>query len=101
MRLEVFQKVVDRTWNKGPLPDDRKTHAVLTLTTEAAEVADIWKKYKFSNRPDKPTEIDLEHLHEEVGDVLYGVLAVAAEFGIDPEECMDVVAKKLAARYAE
>lgn len=99
MKIEAFQKVVEHTWNQNMSGDECKTHAVLTLVTEAAEVADIWKKYKFSNRPDKPTEVDLDHLQDEVGDVLYGVLAVCNEFGIEPGECMRLTTRKLMARY--
>ena len=99
MNLEKFRGVVRRTWNMNLPMSERKSHAVLTLTTEAAEVADIWKKAAFSNRPDKAGGVDMMHLAEEVGDVLYGVLATCEEFGIDPEYCMDVTARKLEKRY--
>lgn len=99
MILDKFRGVVRRTWNTSLSHEDRKTHACLTLCTEAAEVADIWKKAKFSNRPDKRHGIDMMHLAEEIGDVLYGVLAVCEEFGIDAEYCMDITARKLEKRY--
>lgn len=99
MNLEKFRGIVRRTWNTALPHSDRKTHACLTLTTEAAEVADIWKKAAFSNRPDKVPGVNMVHLAEEIGDVLYGVLAVCEEFGIDPEYCMDTTARKLEKRY--
>lgn len=99
MNLEKFRGIVRRTWNTALPHSDRKTHACLTLTTEAAEVADIWKKAAFYNRPDKLPGIDMAHLAEEIGDVLYGVLAVCEEFGVDPEYCMDTTARKLEKRY--
>ena len=99
MNVDKFRGVVLRTWNKSLNRDDRRTHAVLTLTTEAAEVADIWKKAKFSNRPDKAQGIDMVHLAEEIGDAMYGILAVCEEFGVDLEYCLDVTARKLEKRY--
>jgi len=99
MNVDKFRGVVLRTWNKSLNWDDRRTHAVLTLTTEAAEVADIWKKAKFSNRPDKAQGIDMVHLAEEIGDAMYGILAVCEEFQVDLEYCLDVTARKLEKRY--
>ena len=99
MNLDKFRGVVRRTWNKDLTADERKSHAVLTLTTEAAEVADIWKKAKFSNRPDKKPGIVMMHLAEEIGDAAYGLLAVCEEFGVDLEFCMDVTSRKLEKRY--
>jgi|TARA_Y100000034_G_scaffold133705_1_gene199984 uncharacterized protein YabN with tetrapyrrole methylase and pyrophosphatase domain len=99
VNLDKFRGIVRRTWNTGLPSSERKTHAVLTLATEAAKVADIWKKAAFSNRPDKVPGIDMTHLAEEIGDVLYGVLATCEEFQIDPQYCMDVTARKLEKRY--
>jgi NTP pyrophosphatase (non-canonical NTP hydrolase) len=99
MNIDKFRGIVRRTWNTALPHDERKTHAVLTLTTEAAEVADIWKKAKFSNRPDKAPGIDMVHLAEEIGDAAYGLIAVCEEFGVDLEYCLDVTARKLEKRY--
>jgi len=99
MNLAKFRGVVRRTWNTALPHGERKTHAVLTLTTEAAEVADIWKKAAFSNRPDKASGINMVHLAEEIGDAVYGILAVCEEFGLDLEYCLDVTAGKLEKRY--
>ena len=99
MRLEDFKGLVERTWNKELSDDDRKAHALILLQGEAAEVADIWKKAKYSNRTDLPKGIDMVHLAEEVGDVMYGVIAVCREFDLDLEWCLAVCARKLEKRY--
>ena len=101
MNEAQFKEVVNKTWNKELNGHDRKTHAVLTVTTEAAEIADIWKKAAFSNRPDKLGGIDMLHLAQEIGDLLYGVEVVCREFGLDQDFCRRKTADKLEVRYAE
>ena len=95
--LEEVKTIVDRTWNQFLSDEGRKHHAILTLVTEAAEVADCVKKGKYSPRHNG--NLDLAHMTEEIGDVLYGVVAVCIEFGIDPEDAVRILNEKLAARY--
>jgi NTP pyrophosphatase (non-canonical NTP hydrolase) len=99
MRLCDYDDVVYRTWAKHESWDDRVDHAVLTILTEAAEVADIFKKSWYSPRHEG--ELDIEHLKEEIGDVLYGLVALAGEFDFTIEDCMKATTDKLMARYPE
>lgn len=94
-----FKVLFLQLWNESLTPDERKTHACMLLTGEAAEVQDIWKKAKFSNRPDKVPGIDMVHLAEEIGDTYFGLLAVMKEFDLDLEYCLGVTARKLEKRY--
>jgi NTP pyrophosphatase (non-canonical NTP hydrolase) len=93
---QVFD-IVDRTWNTSLSESDRQTHAILTLITEAAEVADCVKKGKYSPRHNGV--LDKAHITEEIGDVMYGVVAVCIEFGINPEDAVNMLHEKLAKRY--
>lgn len=92
------EKIVERTWNTHLSEKDRQHHAIYTLLTEAAEVADCVKKGWYSPRHNGV--LDKQHMAEEIGDVLYGVVAVCLEFGIDPCHSVDILREKLAKRYA-
>lgn len=96
-RLDRVREIVDKTWNQFLSDEGRKSHAILTLITEAAEVADCVKKGKYSPRHNGI--LDKAHMTEEIGDVLYGVMAVCLEYQIDPDAAIDILHEKLAKRY--
>lgn len=89
--------IVNKTWNKNLSIEQRRHHALYTLITEAAEVVDCVKKGWYSPRHNGV--LDKEHMTEEVGDVMYGVVAVCIEFGIDPQDAIDMLRDKLEKRY--
>jgi NTP pyrophosphatase (non-canonical NTP hydrolase) len=99
MTLEGFETVMIKTWAPLETHEDRVNHALMTIITEAAEVVDIFKKSRYSPRHDG--YLDQQHLREEIGDVVYGLVALTEEFGWTLEECMQATADKLMARYPE
>ena len=95
--LGDVKAIVERTWNDLISKEGRQHHAIYTLITEAAEVADVIKKGKYSPRHNYA--LDRAHLTEEIGDVLYGIVAVCIEFDIDPEDAVTILHEKLTRRY--
>jgi len=95
--VELMTEIVERTWRKDLSWGDRKHHAILTLITEAAEVADCVKKGWYSPRHDGV--LNVAHLTEEIGDAFYGLIAVCREFNIHLEDAVAVVGEKLQSRY--
>lgn len=71
-------------------------HAALGISTEAAEILDVVKKSLFYGK-----EPDLEHLREEIGDLLWYVSIALDDIGTDYEDVMARNIAKLRARYAD
>lgn len=71
-------------------------NAVLGLTGEAGECADLVKKAMFQGH-----ELDREHFAKELGDVLWYVSLGAAAIEMTLEDIMEMNLKKLKARYPE
>lgn len=77
-------------------PEARAVHAVIGLTTEVGELADIWKRRIFYGR-----EIDVVNAREEIGDVLWYLAILCDCVGTTiPEEQARNIAK-LRKRYPE
>ncbi|HSE45054.1 MAG TPA: nucleoside triphosphate pyrophosphohydrolase family protein, partial [Gemmatimonadales bacterium] len=68
----------------------------LGIAGEAGEVADLIKKWVGHGHP-----ADTEKLAKELGDVLWYVAALSAEFGLDMGEIAQLNIDKLRARYPE
>lgn len=66
----------------------------LGIVGEVGEVIDIIKK---SMRDEAP--VDLEHLKEELGDVLWYICNIATDSHIDMEEVIDINVDKIKRRY--
>jgi NTP pyrophosphatase (non-canonical NTP hydrolase) len=77
-------------------PEARAVHAVIGLTTEVGELADIWKRRIFYGR-----DIDLVNAREEIGDVLWYLAILCDCLGttLADEQARNIV--KLRARYPE
>ena len=77
-------------------PEARALHAIIGLTTEVGELADIWKRRIFYGR-----EIDLVNAREEIGDVLWylAILCDCVGTTIPAEQARNIA--KLRARYPE
>ena len=71
-------------------------NAMLGLTGEAGECADLVKKCAFQGH-----ELDKEHLAKELGDVLWYVSLAADAVGMKLGDVMALNLKKLKARYPE
>jgi NTP pyrophosphatase (non-canonical NTP hydrolase) len=75
-------------------------HALLGLTTEVGEVADLFKKPWFTpNRVDGRTVADVQELKKEIGDVLYYAAILAEIHGIPLSDVVYSNVTKLEKRY--
>ena len=74
--------------------NDMLLNAVLGISGEGGEVADIVKKALFQGHP-----LDKEHLIEEVGDCLYYIALAATALGMSLDEIAFRNQEKLRARY--
>lgn len=86
--FDEYQDIVDDM----PLYDD----VLYGLITEVGEVVDIVKKGSRKGR-----SIDIEHLKEEIGDVLWYLSRTATEYGIDMSEVATNNVEKLNKRHQE
>lgn len=89
MNLDEYKERVKFYWANQGL-----TCAVLGLTGEAGEVADLHKKHMWHRVP-----TTTENYALEIGDVLFYVLAAANELMIPIETIMQMNVDKLAKRY--
>jgi NTP pyrophosphatase (non-canonical NTP hydrolase) len=104
LSIHAYQKWVRKCWDytddSVPLRrlnqrDDMIMN--LGLAGETGEVLEIIKKY-FRSRSKK---IDLEHLQEELGDVLYYLTMIATRYKIELQEIIDGNYVKCERRKAE
>lgn len=89
MDLDTYQRAAVRT-AKSTEP----VQLVLELVTEAGEVADLHKKARR-----KGAEPDRDRVKDELGDVLWGVAALAAAHGLTLTEVAAYNVAKLIDRY--
>ena len=96
MEISKYQAEAARTCANidGGILDD--LHMVLGMQTEAAEIADAYKKtiaYK--------KELDLVNVKEELGDILWYIANMCNMHGWDLRDIMQTNIDKLKARYPE
>lgn len=95
-QLIKTEKPVTETTKANLSTYARQMHACLGLTTEAAEVADIFKKSIYYNKP-----VNIQHLHEELGDVLWYAALLCDCYGWTFEELITATKLKLNLRYPQ
>ena len=86
MNFDEYQDIIEEM----PLYDD----LIYGLITEVGEVTDIIKK---GSRPGG--EIDIPHLHEEIGDVLWYLTRLASEYGLNVSDIAEYNVEKLLKRH--
>lgn len=69
-------------------------NGILGLFGEGGEIADIYKKYKFQGHI-----LDVDHIKEELGDVMWYVSILAQGLGIQLDDVAKENVKKLEKRY--
>jgi NTP pyrophosphatase (non-canonical NTP hydrolase) len=96
MNINDYQLKAARTCAKidGAIMDD--LHMVLGMQTEAAEIADVYKKTIAYKKP-----LDFVNIKEEVGDLMWYVANLCNMNGWDLREIMATNIAKLEARYPE
>lgn len=90
MTVKDYQEYCKKAWKPGC---DELVFA-LGLGGETGEVLEIVKKARRDCK-----EIDIPHLREELGDVLWYVANMCTSHGFDMEEIMEENVTKLNARY--
>lgn len=96
MEIKEYQQKAERTLarTKDSLTDD--LHMILGMQTEAAEIADVYKKYVAYNK-----ELDLINIKEEIGDMLFYIANLCNLHGWDLRDIMDTNIKKLEVRFPD
>lgn len=96
MNINDYQEKAARTCVKidGAILDD--LHMVLGMQTEAAEIADVYKKTIAYKKP-----LDFVNIKEEIGDIMWYIANLCNMNGWDLREILDVNIAKLEARYPE
>lgn len=94
MNINEYQEKASRTCAKidGAILDD--LHMVLGMQTEAAEIADVYKKTIAYKKP-----LDFVNIKEEIGDIMWYIANLCNMNGWDLREILDVNIAKLEARY--
>lgn len=77
-------------------PDGNPLMMALGVGGEAGEVMEIIKK---GHRPGK--SVDIDHLHEEIGDVLWYLAVLADHYDLDLEDIAAANLDKLEKRYGK
>lgn len=92
--LSVYPLLVEKTCRKDLPKEERIKNALFGLNGEAGEVIDLFKKHYYQEH-----ELDLHHVIEELGDVLYYVCWLLLELDSDLAEAAFENMAKLDARY--
>lgn len=90
---EHAEKVVRKTESKGIHFNNvtqRSLHAAMGLVDEAAEIQNLFKKALFYDKP-----LDMIHLAEELGDLLWFTNLMIDELGFNVEQLLSANAEKL------
>lgn len=92
--FERHSELVLKTKNYSLVHDEQMANAVIGLTGEAGEVAELVKKYLYHGK-----SLDLESLKKEVGDVLWYLNLLCQTAGFSLESAAELNIEKLNARY--
>jgi len=93
MTINEYETSVMRTWNKTPSWDMQLVNVALGLG-ESGEVQNLVKKLILHKRT-----VPIELIWDELGDVLYYVVAACQITGTSVETIMEMNRKKLEERY--
>lgn len=79
LQQEIAEFVKKRSWKQFHTPKN----LAMALTVETAELLEIfqWMTAEESCQVDKKT---LDHIEEEIGDVMIYLTTIASSFGLDP-----------------
>lgn len=94
MNIKKYQELAPNTLNKDLTYTMQLLNCVCGLAGEGGEVADIIKKHMFQNHI-----LDVDHVEEEIGDVMFYICNLATLLGLNMETILDKNINKLAKRY--
>ena len=96
MKFDAYQKAAARTLSPDQPLRDSLANFALGLTGEAGEAVDGIKKHLYHGH-----DLDLEHLKNELGDVLWYIAGIASVTGLTLEEIAEGNIAKLRSRYPD
>ena len=96
MTLDEYGPLALRTLNDLDDVKANQAHMALGITCEAGEVADVIKKHYAYGKT-----LDVQHLVEEVGDIMFYLNGLLAEVDVEWSEVLELNIKKLEARYPD
>jgi len=96
MTLDDYNVLAVRTLNDLGSFKNNLVHMALGITGEAGEVADVIKKHYAYGKT-----LDVQHLVEEVGDIMFYLNGLLAEVDVEWAEVLELNIKKLEARYPD
>ena len=96
MKLNEYQNLALRTASLHEKREDDLLHGSAGVCTEAGELMDVYKRFRFYGKP-----VDWVNVKEEVGDVLWYLALVCEAAGISLEEAAKANIDKLRVRYPE
>lgn len=94
--LEDYRNDIKRTMNKDLTHDQALTMLSMGLAGEAGELVDAMKKKVFHGH-----SLDRADVIKEMGDVLWYLINMMNELGIEPEAVLKININKLKSRYPE
>lgn len=94
MDLKNFQEVSVRTMNNELTFEQKVTNCLMGIQGETGEIADIFKKHMYQGH-----DLDLEHVEEELGDVMFYIVNLATLYNIDMEDVIEKNFEKLLNRF--
>lgn len=101
-RYQQFLLMVENTpdhMRYVPHNVQRMTHAAIGMSTEAAEILDVFKKHLYGK--EKPLdEATFVNLREECGDMFYYLMLMLHALGYSFDDMIEENTAKLAKRYA-
>lgn len=96
MDIKEFQEKSLRTMNNNLTEEQKISNMVFGINGEVGEVTDILKKHLYHNHV-----LDIDHLKEELGDVMFYIVNLATLYNIDMEEVLQINVDKLSKRYKD
>lgn len=96
MNIKDYQLASRRFLNKDLSFNEKILNMGLGLSGEVGEVNDQIKKGFFQGHP-----INLKHMEEELGDVMWYLVNLATLYGMDMEKILEGNYNKLSTRYPD
>lgn len=94
MRFNEYVEKAMITKNTELTKEETLGNAAMGLSGETGEVVDIIKKHLYQGH-----KLNVEHIREEVGDILWYIALLADTVDLDVEEIMEENIEKLEKRY--
>lgn len=96
MDIKEFQELSTRTMNEELTFEQKVSNMIFGINGEVGEVTDVLKKHLYHGHT-----LDVDHLEEEIGDVMFYIVNLATLFDLDMTEVLQINIDKLRKRYKE